>query len=894
MTQPIPEDMEPASLTEAQSGVPPAGSSSFWRHVDWIFSAIICLVVLLFFFKTCFAGGSISRLCVLAEWDSVFDAWRTGRPQPYDPSLVQIFLPDYLFLARNLCKLCLPLWNPYCGLGYPFVGDIQSSMFAPLRTLFDFLPNLRTYNLYLICEILVCGLASYFLARMLLQPPGRAPESSRQSALRQAQPALLSACLASLFAAIAYTFCPYNLWYLELNLGSSAALFPLTTLAFVNAAQARTPGSAVLAGVVSGILIISGHPECSFFGISLACALAILLLLLAPSRSVSEKIASVFKLLALSAPSAVAVSAPSLFPFAEYLLNAESYKYGSAYSTPVSWNGILFNLSNPGQNGASPYLGIIAAVALPLSLLALRKGSKHRVATLALLVLTGFSFLLVSQLGPLQALFSRAPLTALITRYALPYLLLLLSLLAAVGLCELAEICTGTGKHNDLEKADTVETATNSRLTTMLAAAAVLIVLPALMFFWSHSLAHNQAFLRAADFDAMLPATAWNAAAARRDLVCTAIFSLSALVCFFGQSRITAGKDTSSQPSLAAFRYLGSGLVLIALALGFISEASLSRLSLPLQAKFFYPPTELTARLQNTPFRCMSTCDYVLRPATNAVYGINFLTCHNPLFPRRFLPFLKACGAQTDLFNQKFTSKVSTLLDLASVKYVLSLVPLEDASGRTQERFQLVYKSPNNIMIYENRDAAPRAYLVGEGIPAGSGEEALKKIQSPDFDPTATVVVESAGSNSTDARTSNSVRTSQAVVIEARKSALSSSRRYEEVTSLQLPDANTVRITCQPQAPSWLVLTDIYYPGWHAYADSKNVLIARANYAFRAVRLEKGKHEVVFAYEPYSFYAGCGIFAAFTILCVLAPALSVYKRSFSGRSNLAQHSGEVF
>jgi hypothetical protein len=57
-------------------------------------------------------------------------------------------------------------------------------------------------------------------------------------------------------------------------------------------------------------------------------------------------------------------------------------------------------------------------------------------------------------------------------------------------------------------------------------------------------------------------------------------------------------------------------------------------------------------------------------------------------------------------------------------------------------------------------------------------------------------------------------------------------------------------------APALLVLTDTFYPGWRATVDDVPVAILRADHAFRAVRLDTGRHRVVFFYAPESVRAG--------------------------------------
>ncbi len=821
------------------------------KYGDWLFAAAIGILVLLFLFKASFAGGSISRLCVLAEWDSVFDAWRTGHPQPYDPSLIQIFLPDYVFLAQNLCKGILPLWNPHCGLGYPFVGDIQSSVFSPLRLLFDFFPNLHTYNYYLIGELVIAAISSFFLALRL--------GSNR---------------ICALFAAICYTFCPYNLWYLELNLGSSASLFPLVTLAFVYAAQKRNLLSAILAGISSGLLILSGHPECSFFGIVLSSALMLALCLTDKRYAIGKNLLSFSILLFVAAITTVAVSAPGLFPFAEYLLNGESYKYGSSYSTPVSWNGIAFNLCNPGQNGASPFLGIIAAILLPLSLLGFRKDAHLKQTTVSLVVTTIITFALVSQFGPLQALFSKAPFTALITRYALPYQLLLLSLLAALGLEQLQRFCTCD---SSTEAQDTTSTKTNNVAGKLIILGFALLVFPAILFYFSAAMSHDAAWMKAADFDAMLPSTEIRWSAWNRDMIFSGIFALIAFATFLIQQR--------KKPDTVAKKCNPTCILLLsALALGFTSLAIPGKSSLPLQSKFFYPKTELLEKIADKQYRCISTCEYVLRPATNSVYGINFLTVHNPLFPKRFLAFTKACGAQTDVFNQKFEQKLSTLLNLASVKYVLSLTDIEDAGGDTEHRFKLAYQSDNHIRVYENRNAAPRAYLVQDAKFVKSADEALAEIQSSSFDPSKTVILEE-GTDANTSKTGSSLETIDANSSNKKQAAISNSQNqpgtdYEAVKSFDLPNSNSISIETDSPNEGWLVLTDIYYPGWNAYVDGAKAEIRRANFAFRAIKIESGKHTIKFAYEPKSFLLACAVFIFYVILMGYTLMSANWKRQF--------------
>lgn len=61
------------------------------------------------------------------------------------------------------------------------------------------------------------------------------------------------------------------------------------------------------------------------------------------------------------------------------------------------------------------------------------------------------------------------------------------------------------------------------------------------------------------------------------------------------------------------------------------------------------------------------------------------------------------------------------------------------------------------------------------------------------------------------------------------------------------------------------MLSDTYYPGWKAFVDGTRQKIYRANYAFRAIPLSAGTHNVEFVYDPMSFKLGIGV----TILGIL-------------------------
>jgi len=64
----------------------------------------------------------------------------------------------------------------------------------------------------------------------------------------------------------------------------------------------------------------------------------------------------------------------------------------------------------------------------------------------------------------------------------------------------------------------------------------------------------------------------------------------------------------------------------------------------------------------------------------------------------------------------------------------------------------------------------------------------------------------------------------------------------------------------------FLILSDVYYPGWKVYVDGIEEKIYRADYLLRAVHLPPGFHQVRFVYDPMSFKVGLWIILS-TLFC---------------------------
>jgi hypothetical protein len=181
------------------------------------------------------------------------------------------------------------------------------------------------------------------------------------------------------------------------------------------------------------------------------------------------------------------------------------------------------------------------------------------------------------------------------------------------------------------------------------------------------------------------------------------------------------------------------------------------------------------------------------------------------------------------------------LLDLLNVRYVLSHHALAD------EHLRLRYS--DDLQIYENETALPRAFVAPHFKVVPQPQAALAELRSPGFRPDQVVVLE------------------QDPGVPAATAPIHADVRVASYA------AQRVVIQAELSAAGVLVLADAFYPGWVARVDGVRRDILVADYVLRAVALPAGRHTVEFVFRPWSFYRGLILSAAALIVLIVAAAL---------------------
>jgi hypothetical protein len=168
---------------------------------------------------------------------------------------------------------------------------------------------------------------------------------------------------------------------------------------------------------------------------------------------------------------------------------------------------------------------------------------------------------------------------------------------------------------------------------------------------------------------------------------------------------------------------------------------------------------------------------------------------------------------------------------------------------------------PGEMTIFERADSGPRAFMVHEVIGVLDQADALHQMSRPDLDFTQTAVVQA-------------LPNTQCAIAPADGPTELSFADNVQITE-HLGDRVIIQV--QAQSDGWLVLNELFYPGWQATVDGQPVTIQPSNYALRGVCLPAGDHEVIFSFQPQILTYGLLVSAAALVLIGAALVLIVWR-----------------
>jgi hypothetical protein len=269
----------------------------------------------------------------------------------------------------------------------------------------------------------------------------------------------------------------------------------------------------------------------------------------------------------------------------------------------------------------------------------------------------------------------------------------------------------------------------------------------------------------------------------------------------------------------------------------------------------FYPVPPVLRHLADTtardPGRVWLTTGSPIQTANiTALLGLFDAGGYDGMTPRRIEQLVDPRGSvswsASDPINVTLRPS-SPLFDLVGIRRVL----VRPESPAPAEHFILEYEGADG-RVYRNDRALPRAFVVFRVRACVDDASGLQLIHSGAID-----------------------FREEAIIAECQAAPEAGRGGHVRTAAVRHYASDRVVIETVTDAPGYLVLTDTWFPGWHATVDGVAQAIWRANHALRAVRVPAGLHTVEFRYSPRSVRAGLGISLAALLLTL---GLAGYRR----------------
>jgi hypothetical protein len=191
-------------------------------------------------------------------------------------------------------------------------------------------------------------------------------------------------------------------------------------------------------------------------------------------------------------------------------------------------------------------------------------------------------------------------------------------------------------------------------------------------------------------------------------------------------------------------------------------------------------------------------------------YGIETLTDYTASVTENLM--------QMDLYSPRAK-------DFFGVRYAL-------AKGPPRPGLREVFTGRSGLKVFENASALPRAWSVHQSISLPGPKQISAAMGEANFNPLQTVLLKDAAP------------------------ALGSCRGADEEVQMPIHQPNYVRINVSLKCRGMVILTDTWFPGWHATVDGKPAQIHEAYGGVRGVIADGGEHMVEMRYRPMSVIAG--------------------------------------
>ena len=771
--------------------------------------------------------GLLLLLVLIFLWPMLF-----GGKLPFMRDMFFDFLPQHAFAKQAFWSGRIPLWNSHSGCGKPFVADPQMAVFYPLHAVFYLFSAPIALRLYCAMHLWLAGAAMFALARHWRM---------------DIAPAVVTA-----------VSCMFSSWLianLEFANNLAAAVWaPFVVLTVSRIVQTlrgeilprrtvRLAALGLLLAVLLAVQYLAGFPEVLVYTGVLAVAYAIAVCIF--HRAFRALMATIL-VLAGAAVLAMLLTAPQLLLSLQFVpLSERAARINPGFHMASLQLHSLFQFVLPFINGhpgypnqfwggsvfefwiGTCYVGILPLVLAGFSLLVFRRGTfsrdrKFLCAFLLAATIFGIAMALGRNTPLYQFLYDVVPGFDHF-RFPSKFLVLVLfavSLLAGLGWQQIQEISRIAAR----------------RFRKRVLISGVLIVA---VFGCGYFFALNAPSFFHVLTSGLFPRSELVYRSELHDYMLALVFLLASFAVIFTLAFWRKRWTRGLAPALVF-----TNLFFITRGIHPLVDESICRTK---PDKALPETSELTNWRVHSVYGLVQQWLYgnrdesLIKWAIGAGVGDSWLpfgidhTWQGGQKLERYFALYRLLWSLPSAQSRK-------LADLISARYTLTGAPFDQICwGGASRKLQLV----------ERPSAQPRVFLVNDWLrvartddPDEAVSDILQKMLAPGFDPARTAIIEPATSGA-----------SEASIPEPTASNNKDAGRVYLVQD----KVNETIVNVTVERKALLVLNDAWYPGWTAFVDGIARPIFRANFDFRGVFLDPGRHQVRFLFAPRRFRIGLWI-----------------------------------
>ena len=168
---------------------------------------------------------------------------------------------------------------------------------------------------------------------------------------------------------------------------------------------------------------------------------------------------------------------------------------------------------------------------------------------------------------------------------------------------------------------------------------------------------------------------------------------------------------------------------------------------------------------------------------------------------------------------------------------------VRDGTPLPEGKFELAFDAPGELSVYRNLTAMPRAWLVRNVATVPPKYFAMHNLDETltaiDFDPATMAVVEHVEPITLDATVPG----------------------QDDTVAIRRHDGARIVLDVVAESPALLVLSEVWYPGWHATVNGVATPVLPTNGALRGVLVPAGMSTVELRFAPATWRIwvdGCG------------------------------------